>query len=124
MWSIVLPSMIAIPLLLFTDYAQSLVMASLIGMIAPTYASNRTEARLVGVAAFLILQTGAYLLWILIATVSASQVNADYSGWVVIPIVAAMIVSLIRELVVVALARTLARRSNCHPHERDFKATV
>jgi len=115
--SIILLS-VTIPFLLFTDYAQSLVIASLIGMIAPTYASNRTEARLVGVAAFLTIQTGAYLLWILLATMS----RATGGGWAVIAIAAALIVSIIRELAVVILTRTLARRLDCLSHELDFKA--
>ncbi len=110
MWSIVLLSMMAIPILLFTDYAQSLVIASLIGIMAPTYYSKRVEARLVGIAGFLILQIGAYLLWILLVIVSAKGVNVDHAGWIVVLMVAAMIVSIVRELVVVILNRILARR--------------
>jgi hypothetical protein len=123
---IMLISLIAIPILLFTDYAQSLVIAALNGILAPTYMSKRAEARLVGVAGFLMLQASAYFLWMLLATASAKGVNTDYNGWVIILIITATIMSIIRELVVMSLMRLLARRLDCPLQEGDTQpqATV
>jgi hypothetical protein len=113
----VLLSMTAVPLLLVADYAQSLVIAALLGILAPTSTNNSTEARLVAVAGFLTLQTGAYTLWLLLASASAQAANAAYGEAVVLTIASAIAVVIIRELVVAALLHVLARRFDGLPQE-------
>ena len=102
---------------IYVDHAQSIVIGCLLGMLAPTFVSNRLDASLLSVGGFVLIQlstyaaalfTGLYLLPRFYSLLSISGWLADTSTL----LVALLVFYLTRETIIQHLWRLLAYRVN------------
>ena len=109
---------------LHIDYAQSLVLASLVGMIIPTMSQSQTEARLWSFGSFVALQAVTYALAAAMGMFVAPIIVGllPITDWLIatLVLVARLVIFYgIRECVVVALWGLLAQRLNSEAAELD-----
>jgi hypothetical protein len=99
---------LAIGSIFVIDYAQTLVISSLVTLIVPTYAENESNARLWAVCLFLALQGAVYLptlllgLFALPSTFNLLGINPIVSG-LLIPLLLIAFFALLREMIIAAL---------------------
>ncbi len=104
-------TLITVSVLFYVDFAQSIVMGCVLGMLIPTYAPEQLAARAVGVGVFLLVQFVLYavLMGVLVTfttTLTSLSINDDH-----LRILGLIAVSgLLRESVIAALWWWLARR--------------
>lgn len=103
---------------LYLDYIQSVIVGSVIGMIAPTYPLHRADVQFLGVGAFLALQVLTYALtWLLgFAILPAAYQHAQFNGWsadLSLALLRLGIFYAVRACLITGMWRLLARRLNC-----------
>jgi hypothetical protein len=103
----------------YVDYVQSTVLGGLTGVIAGTFTRTRLDAQLRAVGAFLLLQTGAYALvvligvWLLPRLLSLGGFTPGaWTTEITLLILRVVFFVGLRELVIVGLWRVVAERLN------------
>ena len=90
------------------DYAQTVVLSSLVALIAPTYAENASNARLWAISLFLALQGAVYLptlllgLYALPTTFDLMGIDPLISG-LLIPLLLIAFFAFLREMIIIGL---------------------
>lgn len=109
---------------LHIDFIHSIIISGLVGMIAPLYTYNRTEARLWAAGGFLMIQFSIYAVTALAWLVVLPRVfeMLGFRGWLltlVIPIFVVLVFAAIREGVITGLWRWLLAQTNTDPHDLE-----
>ena len=90
------------------DYAQTLILSTLVALIVPTYAENESNARLWAVSLFLMLQGAVYLptlligLYALPSTFNLIGIDSIVAG-VLIPVLLIAFFAFLREMIIMGL---------------------
>jgi hypothetical protein len=99
------------------DFTHSIILSGLVGMIAPLYSYNRTEAGLWAAGGFITIQLSVYavtaLAWLVI--VPRAFEILGFRGWLVtaaIPIFILLIFTVVREGIITGLWRWLLAQTN------------
>jgi hypothetical protein len=113
----------------YVDHVQSLIVGCLVGMIAPTYGSNRVEIRLWTFGVFLLLQACHYLLFWIVGMIAFGSLFdlLQMQG-----AVSAFLLSLARlgvffgarDIVIAQLWSSLQRRLNASEYEFDLVSNL
>ena len=115
--------LLAILLIFWIHYIQSLVLSTLVGMAVPTLFEHRVDASLLAFALYEALQLATYLLlwmmYVLLAPVLDSLVPADGLTYIALPLAYAGAFVLLRELVILRLWQFVISRLNAGDSERD-----
>jgi hypothetical protein len=125
-----LPVMIYALVLIATFYLddiQSIVLGSLMGMLTPAYARNRTDARLWTMGLYLLIQVATYLSALIVGFVVLpalyNQIGVDsIAGEITLPLVSFIVFCSVRELSISLIWRNLAERLNASPGELNLMA--
>ncbi len=107
---------------LHIDFIHSAILSGLIGIIAPLYSDNRTEARLWAGGGFLAIQLIVYAATALTVLVIVPRLFESLAlrGWlaaVVSPIFVLLVFVTIREGIITGLWRWLLAQTNTDPHD-------
>lgn len=119
LWISLAPSAASIFFLtaIYIDYFQSIVLGGLIGMVAPTYATNRLDSRLLAFGIYALLQSVVYVAFLMAVLFILPNTYRlfNLSGWLAdwsSPLVAVTILYLIREGIILAVWYSLLGRLN------------
>ncbi len=110
----------------YLDHVQSLTLAHIIGMIVPTYAGSRINARLWSAAGFLVVQMLVYLITLIAGLVvvprllAVFQFPAPISG-IILPIIQLGLFYCIREILI---ARAWRLMLSCYNASQSEFSTI
>jgi hypothetical protein len=107
---------------LYIDHAQSIVLGSLAGMLAPSYVKTRFDARVWGAGVFLIAQVSTYTVFWLSAIILLPSLfdAAGIRGILAdigLPVLRLLVFYAVREGAIILLWRRLARQLNADASE-------
>jgi hypothetical protein len=108
---------------LYIDHYHSIVMGSLVGMIAPTLTQARLDAQLGAMGIYLVLQISVYTLgWFIALTLLPTLFGRGGNWWsaTMLAVLQVVVFFIIREIVTIGLWRALLRQLNISPVELDF----
>lgn len=108
----------------YLDHVQSVVVGCLVGMLTPTFAPHRPDARVVGVTLFLTLQVFAYGFSALVGfgLLTAIYESLHIQGWLpdaAMIVLRVVIFYLVREAIIAILWRVLVERINADSSDWD-----
>jgi len=107
---------------MYVDFIHSIVLGGLVGMIAPLYTYNRTDARLWAAGIFLAIQVWVYGVTVFAGLMIAPRLfeGIGFRGWFVtalIPFVMVLVFTAVREIMIIGLWRWLLAQTNTDPHD-------
>jgi hypothetical protein len=109
--------------LLYIDHIQSVVVASVLGMLMPTYTNRSADAQLMTAAFYLLIQVTTYVILGVVALNALPALFRDVQGWFA-PIAQAIIIIAAfysaREVAVRLLWHLLLERLNTAPGDLDY----
>jgi len=109
----------------YLDHVQSIILGSLLGVLAPHYVPNRFDSRLWACVGFLFIQLTTYFVLFLTGAVILPTLYRVFavSGWYAdlsLPILSVAVFYLLREGILLQLWRRLTQQLNAAPTELDL----
>jgi hypothetical protein len=119
LWTTLMPPVATVVFLsaIYIDYFQSIVLGCLVGMIAPTYARNRLDARFLAFGVYSLLQITIYVAFLLATFFILPHIYRllNLQGWLAdwsLSTLCVAVLYLLREGVILAVWHTLLNQLN------------
>jgi hypothetical protein len=117
--------LVAFLIVFYLDHVQSIIFGSLLGVLAPHYASNRFDSRLWACTGFLLVQCSSYLaLFVTSAFLLPTLYKAvGIGGWyadISLPILSVAAFYFLREVIMARLWHLLIEQLNAAPIDLDL----
>ena len=123
--AIVVVYLLTMALAMYIDHLQSIVLATEIGILVPTFANRRLDASAAAFILYLVIQVVTFVLTLLIGFTIAPKVLeilqiSDVGSAFTLPIVRLLVFAGSREIIIHYLWRVLVRETDATPSEVEF----